>query len=254
MNFSNITFGQYIPRNSIIHKLDPRAKLLGLLILVSAVFTIKNFCAFGISVLALLCVIRASKIPAKSIVKSSRPVLFLIIFTFAFNMIALIFRYDFREAFLQAIFTSSRLLVLMIYAILLPLTTTPLELADGICALMQPFRKFLPVNDISMMLGIALRFIPLLMQEADKIMKSQISRGAKLDQGNIFQRARAFFPVLIPLFVIIFRRADEVAIAMEVRGYGNAKIRTRRKPLIWKFQDTFAIIICAILAGIFTLA
>ena len=135
---------------------------------------------------------------------------------------------------------------------MLPLTTAPLELADGLDSLFRPFARIgFPAHECSMMIGMALRFIPLLMHEADKIMKAQLSRGAKLDQGNLFQRVMAFFPVLIPLFIIIFRRADEIAVAMEARGYDGGEGRTRRKPLIWSLNDTKAIVIAALAAGVF---
>jgi len=135
--------------------------------------------------------------------------------------------------------------------VLLPLTTAPLELADGLDAMLSPLgRVGFPAHECAMMIGMALRFIPLLMQETDKIIRAQVSRGARLDQGNIFQRVRAFVPVLIPLFIIIFRRADEIAEAMEARGYEGGEGRTRRKPLVWKKQDTLTLIGCAVISGL----
>ncbi len=140
----------------------------------------------------------------------------------------------------------------MMFAIMLPLTTAPLELADGLDSLFRPLESIgFPAHECSMMIGMALRFIPLLMHEADKIMKAQLSRGAKLDQGNLFQRIMSFFPILIPLFIIIFRRADEIALAMEARGYDGGEGRTRRKPLVWTWNDTRAIIFSALAAAVF---
>ena len=139
----------------------------------------------------------------------------------------------------------------MLFAVILPLTTAPLELADGLDSLLRPLSKIgFPSHECSMMIGMALRFIPLLMQETDKIIRAQLSRGARLDQGNLFQRTKAFLPVLIPLFVIIFRRAEEIAIAMEARGYDGGEGRTRRKPLVWNFNDTLIILIAGLTTGI----
>ena len=179
--------------------------------------------------------------------------MFLAVFTFIFNLAAGYFRNsDISGAFLNALFMSSRLVILMMFAVMLPLTTAPLELADGLDALLRPLERFkFPANECAIMIAMALRFIPLLMQETDKIMRAQLSRGARLDQGNIFQRARSFLPVLIPLLIIIFRRADDIAVAMEARGYDGGKGRTRRRPLIWKMKDTAAVVMCAVGVGIF---
>ena len=244
MFLSDINIGQYIPTGSVIHKLDPRAKLFFFLIIISAIFPAQNFFQVLAWTIILIFIIKLSKISGRIILKAARPLFFLVIFAFIFNLIAAFFAEDFLQALYRTFFVTSRLAVLMLFAVLLPLTTAPLELADGIDALLKPFQKFgLPSNDIAMMIGMALRFIPLLMQETDKIIKAQLSRGARLDQGNLFQRAKAFIPVLIPLFVIIFRRADEIALAMEARGYDSGKGRTRRKPLTWKKNDTLAIIL-----------
>ena len=246
MYFTNINLGQYMPTGSIIHKLDPRAKLFSLLLIISSVFPAKGMLALGFWVLVLYAVVKVSRISWRIILRAARPVMFLVVFTLIFNMIAASWGNDFARGMFNAVFTSSRLLVLMMFAVLLPLTTAPLELADGLDALLSPLARFgFPAHDSAMMIGMALRFIPLLMQETDKIMRAQLSRGARLDQGNVFQRVRAFFPVLIPLFIIIFRRADEIAIAMEARGYEGGEGRTRRKPLVWKLADTLAVIVSA---------
>ena len=248
--FANITLGQYIPTGSIIHRLDPRAKLFSLLFIISAVFPAKNIYALTFWALLFIAVVHASKISWHIILRSARPVLFLVIFTFLFNLIATSFTHDLTQGIIRAFFMSSRLLLLMLFAVMLPLTTAPLELADGLDALLRPLeRVHFPAHESAMMIGMALRFIPLLMQETDKIMRAQLSRGARLDQGNLFRRIMAFIPVLIPLFIIIFRRADEIALAMEARGYDGGAGRTRRKPLIWKKQDTFAVIFSVIISG-----
>ena len=251
MNFTNLTLGQYIPTNSFIHRLDPRAKLFSLLFIISAVFPAENIIELGIWTALLIALVIASKISWHSLLSSARPIMFLIIFTFVFNIIAVSFTDTLAGAFIHALFMSSRLLVLMLFAVMLPLTTAPLELADGLDALFRPLERFrFPVHESSMMIAMALRFIPLLMQETDKIIRAQVSRGARLDQGNIFKRAMAFIPILIPLFIIIFRRADEIAVAMEARGYNGGEGRTRRKPLVWKFKDTCAVILSGITAGL----
>ena len=244
MYFTNMNLGQYVPTGSLIHRLDPRAKLFSLLLLISSIFPSKGVIALAFWVIVLGVVVKASRISWRIVLRAARPVMFLVVFTFFFNAIAASWSNNVALGMLNALFTSSRLLVLMIFAVLLPLTTAPLELADGLDALLSPLGRLgFPAHESAMMIGMALRFIPLLMQETDKIIRAQLSRGARLDQGNIFQRAKAFMPVLIPLFIIIFRRADEIAIAMEARGYEGGEGRTRRKPLVWRGTDTLAIVI-----------
>ena len=252
MFLSNVNLGQYVPTGSIIHKLDPRAKLFSLIFIITALFPAKNIPQLAFWTLALAIVVKLSKISWGVLLKASRPVFFLVAFTFIFNLISAYFTGDVSTALYRAVFTSVRLIVLMMFAIMLPLTTAPLELADGLNTLLRPLASIgFPANDCSMMIGMALRFIPLLMQETDKIIRAQLSRGARLDQGNLFKRVMSFFPVLIPLFIIIFRRADEIATAMEARGYDGGEGRTRRKPLVWKFNDTAAVIISALATGVF---
>ena len=254
MLLSNVSLGQYVPTGSLIHKLDPRAKLFSLLLIISAVFPAKNYFQVAFWAAFLIVVVRISKISWKIILNAAKPVFFLVAFTFIFNLIQSYFTGDFFAALYRAVFTSIRLIILMMFAIMLPLTTAPLELADGLDTLLRPLEKIgFPAHECSMMIGMALRFIPLLMQETDKIMRAQLSRGAKLDQGNLFQRVMAFFPVLIPLFIIIFRRADEIAVAMEARGYDGGEGRTRRKPLFWSSNDTKAIILAGTSAAVFFL-
>ena len=241
MYFTNISLGQYVPTGSFIHRLDPRAKLFSLLFIISAVFPAENFIKLSFWTALLFLLVWVSKISWRIILMTARPIFFLIIFTFVFNL--------FADSLLRALLTSLRLLVLMLFAVILPLTTTPLELADGLDSLLRPLGKIgFPAHESAMMIGMALRFIPLLMQETDKIIRAQLSRGARLDQGNIFKRVRAFFPVLIPLFIIIFRRADEIALAMEARGYEGGSGRTRRRPLVWKVTDTIVVIVCALVS------
>lgn len=249
MYLANVNFGQYIPTGSFIHKLDPRAKLFSLLFIISAIFPAKNILTLGFWVVLLAVVVRVSRISWAVVLRASRPVMFLVMFTFIFNLIAASWRGIFAAGVYSAVFTASRLLVLMMFAVMLPLTTAPLELADGLDALLLPLERIgFPAHESAMMIGMALRFIPLLMQETDKIIRAQVSRGARLDQGNIFQRVKAFMPVLIPLFIIIFRRADEIAVAMEARGYEGGKGRTRRRPLVWKITDSVILSVCAVMS------
>ena len=247
MNFANLIFGQYVSRKSVIHRIDPRAKLISILLLLSAIISIKKPENLLIAIVIYTFIAFLSKIGIKALISSLKPIIYLVIFTLLFNAAFLTFTVSLEDALVHSIFISARLLLLMMYAIMLPITTAPLELSDGLVEMLKPFRKILPVEDIAIMLGIALRFMPLLTEEAEKIMKSQISRGAKLEEGNIFRRIKSFFPVILPLFVIIFRRADEVALAMEVRGYGLGQERTRREPLSWKRSDSVAILITVII-------
>jgi energy-coupling factor transport system permease protein len=238
--------GQYVPLKSPVHQLDPRAKLFLLVAVLFAVFPSNDFPSLALCTLALFGTVKLARLPGGMLVRSCRPVLFLALFTFVFNLLAGWGGGGF-SALLHALGTAflavNRLLLLVFWAVLLPLTTAPLELADGMEALLSPFRRFgFPAHECAMMMSVALRFIPLLTEEADRIVKAQVSRGARLDQGNLVQRAIAFFPVLIPLFVIIFRRAEELALAMEARGYRGGVGRTRRSPLVWKKSDTGATI------------
>ncbi|GHS88831.1 energy-coupling factor transporter transmembrane protein EcfT [Synergistales bacterium] len=244
MAFASISMGQYVPIQSYVHSLDPRAKLLLLVVLLVAVFPASSLVSIAVWGLVLCGIARAARITLGMLLRSCRPVLFLAFFTFILNAASVMWRDgDAGDAFLVGLFAASRLILLVSFAVLLPLTTAPLEMADGFESLLSPFARLgFPAHECAMMMGIALRFIPLLTDEADRVVKAQLSRGAKLDQGNFIRRMVAFFPILIPLFVIIFRRADELALAMEARGYRGGVGRTKRRPLSWKKQDTRALI------------
>lgn len=246
--------GQYVPVASAIHALDPRAKLLALLVLMGVVFVSTSPWALACCLLLLGACIRGAGLSWRLVLSSSRPILYLALFTFVFNVVAHFFWGEalLSDALAEGTFFSLRLTILMLFALLLPLTTAPLELSDGLEALLLPFARWgVPAHECAMMIGIALRFIPLLMEEMDRIVKAQLSRGARLDQGGLLRRVMAFFPILIPLFVIIFRRADELALAMEARGYRGGKGRTRRRPLQWKKNDTRATILVMSVAVLF---
>ena len=242
MSLSSLSLGQYVPIDSPVHRLDPRGKLLMLLFLVSAVFVSADPLSLGVCVLALCGSVACARLSWRAVLRSSRPILFLVAFTFLFNVVSELWMgRPAWGALARGGLTALRLTVLMLFALLLPLTTAPLELADGLERLLHPLARFgFPSHECAMMVGIALRFIPLLMEETDRIIRAQLSRGARLDQGGMLRRVLAFFPVLIPLFVIVFRRADEMALAMEARGYRGGEGRTRRCPLVWKSSDTAA--------------
>ena len=251
MRFSSMVMGQYVPTDSIVHRLDPRAKLLGLLCLVSGAFAAGDASAVALSTLTFAALLRLSRLSLAAVLRSARPVFFLVAFTFAFSAASIwLGEGDILLGLRTGGFSAFRLLILMLFAVLLPLTTAPLEMADGLEELLSPLARLgFPAGECAMMVGMALRFIPLLMEETDRIMRAQISRGARLDQGGVLRRIVAFFPVLIPLFVIVFRRADDIALAMEARGYGGGAGRTRRRPLHWKKSDTGATILCACFAA-----
>jgi energy-coupling factor transport system permease protein len=242
-----MAMGQYVPVNSFVHSLDPRAKLLLLMAIMIAVFPSGDALSLACCAAAFFGMVKISRLSVGVVLRSCRPVFLLTAFTFVFNVAAGL--WDSREVLdgLLALYAGGvaalRLLLLVLFAVLLPLTTAPLELADGMESLLSPLKRVgFPVHEFAMMMSVALRFIPLLMEETDRIVKAQLSRGARLDQGNAVRRMIAFFPVIIPLFVIIFKRADELALAMEARGYRGGEGRTRRRPLVWKKRDTGATI------------
>jgi len=221
------------------------------------VFPSRNLASLLFCALALYGAVRVSGLSFAMMARSCRPMFFLAFFTFALNVAAALWGADpWNAMFLPGVkagaVAASRLLLLVFFAILLPLTTQPLSLADGMESLLSPLKRFgFPVHECAMMMGVALRFLPLLMEETDRIVKAQLSRGAALDQGNPIRRMTAFFPVIIPLFIVIFKRADELALAMEARGYRGGEGRTRRRPLVWKKSDTGATIFVTLVVASF---
>jgi energy-coupling factor transport system permease protein len=256
--------GQYVPVKSFVHSLDPRAKLLLLVTMMAAVFPSSDILSLACCAAAFFGTVKISGLPAGMVLKSCRPVFLLTVFTFAFNAAGGLWDVSSWDAGSRKILdwlpplctggvAALRLLLLVLFAVLLPLTTAPLELADGMESLLSPLERFgFPAHEFAMMMSVALRFIPLLMDETDRIVKAQLSRGARLDQGNAVRQMIAFFPVIIPLFVIIFKRADELALAMEARGYRGGEGRTRRRPLVWKKRDTGATIFVVSVIAAFT--
>ena len=242
----DITIGQYYPADSLLHKLDPRVKLFATVIYVIALFTFKGILGLAIITGFLFAVIKMSKVPFKFMVKGMRAIIFLLLITVVFNMFltpgeVLVSFWKLtitKEGLKLAIMMAIRLSFLIIGSSVMTLTTTPNNLTDGMENLMKPLRKIkVPVHEIAMMMSIALRFIPILLEETDKIMKAQIARGADFESGNIMKKAKALVPLLVPLFISAFRRANDLAMAMEARCYRGGDGRTKMKPLVYKKAD-----------------
>lgn len=246
----DITIGQYYPANSKLHRLDPRVKIVCTLLFLISLFCIQNILGYVIATIFLASIIQISKVPFKFIVKGLRPVIMLLMITVLFNLFLTKTGTVIFEAWILKItdeglrtagFMTVRLIYLILGSSLMTFTTTPNALTDGIEKLLWPLRKIkLPVHEIAMMMSIALRFIPILLEETDKIMKAQIARGADLESGNIIQKAKAMIPILVPLFVSAFRRATDLAMAMEARCYRGGEGRTKMKPLVYQKKDYIA--------------
>ena len=260
----DITLGQYFPGKSPIHLLDPRTKLLFLIIYFIALFTANGWVSYGIVLVFLSTVIYMTTIPLKTIVKGLKPLIFILVFTGILNLFmtpgenVLVSFWGLKitsEGLVQAIFMVSRILMLIVGTFLLTYTTSPIALTDGLESLLGPLKKLhLPVHELSMMMCIALRFIPTLIEETDKIMSAQKARGADFETGSLMQRVKALVPILVPLFIGAFRRADELATAMECRCYQGGEGRTKMKTLHYKRRDFVAFGCGAVLvAGIIVL-
>lgn len=245
----DITLGQYYEADSYIHKLDPRVKLVGTMVYIISIFAFEKNSTFAIVTLFLLLIIALSKIPLKFMLKGMKGILFILFFTAVFNLLLTpgepFIKYGIiqisRPGIKLAVIIVIRLSYLVIGSSIMTLTTTPNQLTDGIESLLKPLKVFkISVHEIAMMMSIALRFIPILTEEMDKIMKAQKARGADFENGNVVVRAKKMIPILVPLFVAAFRRADELAMAMEARGYRGGEGRTKMKPLAYKGADYFA--------------
>lgn len=258
----DITLGQYYPGNSWIHKLDPRVKIMATLLYIVALFVVKDFYGFIIAFVALESVIIISKVPRKYIWRGLRPVLLIIGFTIIINIFMIkghvlvqigIFHIT-VEGLRTAAFMGIRLVLLIIGSSMLTLTTRPIGLTDGIEALLFPFKKIgLPAHELAMMMTIALRFIPTLLEETDKIMKAQQARGADFESGNLLKRARALVPILVPLFISAFRIAQDLAMAMEARCYGGNIKRTRMNEIKLGRRDLAACILLVVFLAMIVL-
>ena len=250
--FKDVAFGQYYPADSIIHRLDARVKMLITLLFVIAIFFIKSYFGFMLTAVVLIGVVLLAKLPMMSVLKSVKGVMFIILFTAILNLFLIkkgevlwswkIFTIT-KDGVHTTIKMVLRLVLLISGASLLSLTTTPVALADGVESLMSPLKLIkVPVRDIAMIMSIALRFIPTLFEETNKIISAQKARGASFDTGGLFARAKAMLPVLIPLFVNSFRRADELAFAMDARCYNATDNRTKMKKAKFGIGDAFALL------------
>jgi len=262
----DITLGQYYQTESVIHKLDPRVKLGGTLLYIISLFLFENIWGYVLAALFLAIVIRLSKVPFKFMVRGMRAILFLLLLTVVFNLFLTPGEPLFtlwkltvtKEGLSVAHFMAIRLTFLIIGSSVMTLTTTPNNLTDGMEKMLSPLKVLkVPVHEVAMMMSIALRFIPILLEETDKIMKAQIARGADFESGNLLQRAKAMVPLLVPLFISAFRRANDLAMAMEARCYRGGDGRTKMKPLVYKNCDFAAYgfivgyLILKILVGVF---
>lgn len=269
----DITLGQYFPGNSVIHKMDPRAKLIVAILYIIAIFCAQNVVCFAALLLSAFFLIALSRISVITVMRGLKPILFVLLFTAIINIFltadtaeaplwqaeipifSLVWRPTiYRIGILRAIFTAVRVMVLiMVTSIFLTYTTSPITLTDAIEELLAPLKWLhVPVHDFAMMMTIALRFIPTLIEETDKIMNAQKARGADFANGSLVQRAKALVPVLIPLFVSAFKRAEDLAVAMECRCYRGGKGRTKLHKLQYHARDVLAFLLMSMfLAGIF---
>ena len=245
----DITLGQYYQVESIIHKLDPRVKLIATVAYIIALFCINNLTGYAVVAAFLVLVIKLSKVPFKFMLRGMKAILFLLIITVVFNLfltpgdpLISIWKITITKQGLEtAVFLVFRLSLLIVGSSVMTLTTTPNNLTDALEKVMAPLKLIkIPVHEVAMMMSIALRFIPILLEETDKIMKAQIARGADFESGNLIKKAKSLVPLLVPLFISAFRRANDLAMAMEARCYRGGEHRTKMKPLIYRRRDAFA--------------
>lgn len=245
----DITLGQYYPAKSILHRLDPRTKFVGTMVFIISVFVFNTFPGYTVATIFLAAMIALSKVPVKFMFKGLKAIFVILMVTVVFNVFLTpgevlwkwgVFKIT-KEGISLAIRMAIRLTYLVIGSSVMTLTTTPNQLTDGLEKLLRPLNKIhVPVHEIAMMMSIALRFIPILLEETDKIMKAQIARGADFENGNLIQKVKSMVPLLVPLFISAFRRANDLAMAMEARGYRGGEGRTKMKPLIYQKQDKIA--------------
>ena len=263
MALKDITLGQYFPVDSAIHRLDPRTKILGTLAYLVSLFCVDRFLGLALCAAFIGIVILISGVPFKYMTKGLKPILFLLLFTMVINMFAtpgtVIWSWWklklTQEGIIRAVFMACRLMLLIFGASLLTLTTKPIALTDGLEKILSPLKVIgLPAHELAMMMTIALRFIPTLLEETDKIMKAQSSRGADFESGNLKERAKGLIPLLVPLFVSAFRIASDLAMAMEARCYRGGDGRTRMNGMKFSKADLFALIVfAAYFAGVILL-
>lgn len=254
-----ITIGQYYQETSVIHRLDPRTKILATFLYIFCVFFAKSYLGFVPSIIFLMAVVAMSRVPVSFIVKGLKPVIFIIMLTMIFHVFfgsgEALFSWGIisitTEGIKRGIFLVLRITLLMFGTSMMTLTTTPSQLTDGLELIFKPLSYIkVPVHEIALMMSIALRFIPILLEETDKIMKAQQSRGADFESGSIIKRAKAMVPIFIPLIISAFRRAFDLAMAMEARCYHGGKGRTRMHPLKYKTIDAAAGCMCLLLLAV----
>lgn len=258
MALKDITLGQYFPGTSLIHRFDPRAKILFTVLFIATIFLCKNVVSYGLTLVVLLVLIAISRVRPKVFLKGMKPIIFIVICTALLNLFytsgTVVWSFGIlkitEEGLWKAGFMVLRILMLIACTLLLTYTTSPIALTDGLERLLRPLKKVnFPVHELSMMMSIALRFIPTLIQETDKIISAQKARGADFDSGGLVQKAKALIPILIPLFISSFRRAEELAIAMECRCYHGDEGRTSLRQLVMAGRDwgllVFSIALCA---------
>ena len=253
--FKDITLGQYYQTDSLLHRLDPRVKLVGTFVYLISLFVVDSFPGYLLAALFLFAMIRLSNVPFRYIVRGMKTILFLLLITVCFNLFltpgevvwqAWIFKIT-KEGISFAAKMAVRLSLLILGSSIMTLTTTPTQLTDALESLMRPLKKVrVPVHEIAMMMSIALRFIPILMEETDKIMKAQIARGADFESRNLIKKIKSLVPLLVPLFISAFRRANDLAMAMEARCYRGGEGRTKMKPLVYGAKDRVAYVVLAV--------
>ena len=260
----DITLGQFFPGSSVVHRMDPRTKLLFLVVYIVALFMAGSWLSYGLVFLFLVTTIAISRIPLKSLLRGLKPLVVILLFTAVLNLFftggktvwAEFWGFQItKEGVLRAVFMVLRIMMLVTGTFLLTYTTSPTALTDGLESLLSPLKKIkVPVHELAMMMCIALRFVPTLIEETDKIMSAQKARGADFENGNLIRRVKALVPVLVPLFISAFRRADELATAMECRCYHGGEGRTKMKLLRYKRRDYFAFLAAVLLlAAVITL-
>ena len=256
----DITLGQYFPGNTFVHRLDPRTKLLTMILYIVALFGAKGVIGYGVMAVVLVSCILISKVKFKALTKGLKPIYFIIIFTAVMNLFftggtplgeGWLLSHITYEGVRTAVFMVLRIIMLIMGTFLVTYTTSPIQLTDGLERLLSPLKKIhLPVHELAMMMSIALRFIPTLIEETDKIMSAQKARGADFESGNIIRRAKALIPILVPLFISAFRRADELATAMECRCYHGGEGRTALHVLRFRIADYLVLIGFAVIVAL----
>lgn len=255
----NITLGQYYPSDSWVHRLDPRAKIISTMIFIIGIFFADTWEAYALVTAFVVLSFALSKLPLHLIWRSIKPLWIIIVFTMAIHVFStpgtVVWQWGWlkmtEEGLRQGGMMTARLVYLIVFSSLLTYTTSPIVLTDGIEQLLNPFKKIgVPAHELAMMMTIALRFIPTLLQETERIMEAQKARGADFETGNLLRRAKAMVPLLVPLFVSAFRRADELAVAMEARCYRGGEGRTRMHELVYQVRDAVAIVVTIVVVAV----